>query len=99
MDLGEITIGTITRGEPKRGARWIKPNPYKSGPADAWVLPRHVSVWAVIRQLQLDSWQAELVAEGFELPLKAVEAAIRYYRRHKASVDARIERNRLFFGS
>lgn len=78
-------------------ARWIKPNPHKPRPAEAWVLPHHVSVWAIILQLELDGWKAETVAETFELPVEAVEAAIRYYRSHRSDVDARILRNRRFF--
>lgn len=79
--------------------RWIEPNPNKPGPADAWVLPRCVSVWAVVQQLQLDYWNMEFVADDYELPLEAVEAAAAYYKRHKAEVDARIERNRAFWAS
>lgn len=78
-------------------ARWITPNPHKLRPAEAWVLPHHVSVWAIVRQLELDHWDAACVAETYELPPEAIEATIRYYQSHKADVDARIARNRAFF--
>ncbi|SRR6266567_3417345 len=91
-------ISATTGTRDKREARWIEPNPHTPSPADAWVLPNRVSVWAVVRQLQLDSWETKLVADGFELPLAAVEATIGYYHRHRAEVDDRIERNRTFFG-
>jgi uncharacterized protein (DUF433 family) len=90
-------LNTEIRTDEELVARWIEPNPHKPRPAEAWVLPRHVSVWAVIRQLELDAWKVKCVAEGFELPVEAVEAAIRYYRRHRADVDARIIRNRASF--
>lgn len=80
-------------------ARWIKPNPHKPDEAEVWVLPRNVSAWAVIGQLQLDHEKAELVAEDYDLPTEAVKAAIVYYHRHQAAIDARIAANRSFFGA
>lgn len=83
--------------EEKLIARWIEPNPHKPGPAEDWVLPQVVSVWALIWQLQLDKWQIQLVAEDYDLPVEAVEAAVVFYHRHKTEVDARIARNRAVF--
>jgi len=80
-------------------ARWIEPNPHKPGPADAWVLPGHVSVWAIIGQLQLEDWDVVGVAEWYELPPPAIEAALAYYRQHRADIDARLKRNRAFFAT
>ncbi len=79
-------------------ARWIQPNPHKPGAAAAWVLPHHVSVWAIVMQLQLDGWNVPGVAAWYELPVEAVEAAIEFYQRHKVDVDAKIAHNRAFFG-
>jgi uncharacterized protein (DUF433 family) len=79
--------------------RWITPNPHKPGPADAWVLPGHVSVWAVIRQLELEGGDPASVTEVYELPVEAIEAARAYYLQHKRAVDARIQQNRAFFGA
>ncbi len=80
-------------------SRWIEPSPHKPGPAEAWVLPYHVSVWALIAQLELDGWDLPGVADWYELPVEAVEAAVAYYERHRAEVDARIARNRAFFAA
>jgi uncharacterized protein (DUF433 family) len=78
-------------------ARWIGPNPHKPGAAEALVLPRNVSVWALIQVWRLDSQRIPDVAKEFDLPSEAVEAAVRYYRRHKADVDAKIARNDPYF--
>lgn len=80
-------------------ARWIRPNPHDPDIAAAWVLPRNVSAWLVIRQLQLDHGKAELVAEDYELPVEAVEAAESYYHRHQPDIDARIAANRAFWAT
>jgi len=79
--------------------RWIAPNPHKPGPAEAWVLPAHVSVWALVTQLQLDGWDTVGVAADYELPVEAVEAASAYYQQHRIVIDARIARNRAFFAA
>lgn len=78
-------------------ARWIEPNPHKPGSAEALVLPRRISVWALIELWRLDGKSLPDVAEAYDLPLEAVQAAVSYYRRHKAEVDARIERNNAAF--
>jgi hypothetical protein len=77
--------------------RWVEPSPHKPGPAEAWVLPGCVSIWVVICQLEIEAGKAEVVAEDYELPLEAVQAAIAYYQSHKKAVDRRIARNRAFF--
>jgi uncharacterized protein (DUF433 family) len=75
-------------------ARWIKANPHKPQPEEAWVLPHSVSIWAVIAQLELDDWDRAGVADYYELLVEAVDAAIAYYELHRAAIDARIARNR-----
>ena len=79
-------------------ARWLEQSPHHPEPAESWVLPRCVPVWSVIRQLELEYGKPEGVAEAFELPVEAVEAAVAYYRRHQSDIDARIRENRAFFG-
>jgi len=77
--------------------RWIEPNPPKPGPAEMWVLPGCVSERVVMRQLQVEDWDIAGVAEFFELPVEAIEAAIAYYHQNRATIDERIARNRAFF--
>ena len=79
-------------------ARWIESNPDRPDPAHAWVLPRHVSAWVVIGQLQLEDGNVETVADAYELPPQAVQAAMAFYRRHRTIIDERIAAHRAFFG-
>lgn len=78
--------------------RWITPNRHKPGPADAWVLPAHVSVWAVIRQLELEAGDPVGVSAVYDLPLEAIAAARVYYQQHRCAIDAHIRQNRRSFG-
>jgi uncharacterized protein (DUF433 family) len=80
-------------------ARWIQENPNKPGIANAGILGSRLGVWVLIEQLQLDDWNLADVAESYELPTEAVEAAVAYYERHQAEIDARIVRNRAFFAT
>lgn len=89
MSTDTRTEGLITR--------WIEPNPHKPGSAEALVLPRRVSVWAVVGQIELEHGRLQNVAEAYDLPAEAVEAAVSYHERHRAEIDARIARNRAFF--
>ena len=90
-------MSTETAAEDKLIRLWIESNPHKPGPEDAWVLPRYVPIWALIGQLELDGWRTLAVAGDYKLPREAVEAAIAYYRRHRAAIDERIRRNRASF--
>lgn len=74
--------------------RWIELHPHKTEPAEALVRPRLVSVWAVAGQLELEHGAVEVVAEVYDLPPEAIEAAKAYYHRHKPDIDARLARNR-----
>lgn len=89
-------MSTATHGE--LITRWIEPNPHKPGPAEAWVLPRCVSVWAAVRQLELEGGQSERVAEVYDTSVEAIEAAVAYCRQHRRVIDAHIRKNRAFFG-
>ncbi|HEY7293852.1 MAG TPA: hypothetical protein VH916_02380 [Dehalococcoidia bacterium] len=83
----------------RRSDRWIVPNPHKPEVAEAWVLPKHVSVWVIVRQLEIEGGQADVVADVFDLPIAAVDAARAYYEQHRAAIDERIARNRAFFAA
>ncbi|MGI8552016.1 MAG: hypothetical protein ACR2PL_14705 [Dehalococcoidia bacterium] len=94
---GQEGAATRTRIREDLFDRWLEPDRFKPGPAETRVLPRSVSVWALIGQLQLDGWDSAAVAEDYELPLEAVETAILFYRQHQPAIDARIARNRAVF--
>ena len=66
--------------------------------SDHWtrILQRLYPVWALIGRLEAHGGTAEAaerVAADYELPVDAVQAAIAFYRRHRAEVDARIAAN------
>ena len=90
-------MSTDTMSEKDLLAHWIVPNPEHPGPADAWVLPGHVSEWVVIGQLQLDHGESEAVTEAYDLPAEGVRAAEAYYRQHQGPIDARIAEHRAAF--
>jgi|SRR5215217_167429 len=47
-------------------------------------------VKTIIKQLQIDDWDIEHVAQARDLSAEAVRAAIAYYERHKDLIDAKI---------
>ena len=75
-------------------ARYIERDPYYPGEAEARVNPGWIHVWAIIGELEGLDGDVPAVAEGFRIPCEAVEAALAYYRRHKAAIDARLHANR-----
>jgi uncharacterized protein (DUF433 family) len=76
-------------------ARYIEENPAKPGPADARLIGYGVPVWALIGYLPAVGHRARNVAADYDLPPEAVEAALAYYKRHRAVIDARIAANRV----
>jgi uncharacterized protein (DUF433 family) len=73
--------------------RWIEPNPHRPDPAEAVLKSYGVSVWALVGYLAMVCGDAARVAQDYEIPLEAVEAALAYYRRHQPLIDARIAAN------
>jgi len=73
--------------------RYIAEDPNHPGAEGAQVAPGGVPVWAIIGYWQVVNRSTGRVAEDYELPLEAVEAALEYYRHHKAAIDARLEAN------
>jgi uncharacterized protein (DUF433 family) len=62
--------------------------PYRR--ADAWLRKSGVSIWVVVRNLDMYRGDRDQVARDFELTQEEIDAALAYYRRHKKYVDARI---------
>ncbi len=50
-------------------------------------------MWALIGYLGMVDGNADQVALDYVLPREAVEAALAYYRRHQAVIEARIAAN------
>ncbi len=72
--------------------RWIEPNPFSPGPQEAQLVEYGVPVWALIAHLRVVSDHLQ-VAEDYEVPVEAVEAALAYYDLHRYLIDARIALN------
>lgn len=74
-------------------ARWIEDDPRRPGPANARLVRYGVNVWALIVYWKEAEGNVDLVIRDYAVPEAAVQAAIAYYRRNPAVIDARIELN------
>jgi uncharacterized protein (DUF433 family) len=70
--------------------RHIEQDPSRPGPADARIIQYGVPVWTLVGSVQAADGEAEPVSRDYQIPVEAVEAAIVYYLRHKAAIDARL---------
>ncbi len=68
----------------------IDMNPQGRGLAEARLTDFGTPVWALIAYLDARKGDLAAVAEDYELPIEAVEAAIAFYKRHKPLIDARL---------
>lgn len=74
-------------------AQYIEENPYRSGPANARLVHYAVPVWALVGYLDDVHRDVNRVAADYDLPVDAVLAALAYYEKHRAAIDARIAAN------
>ncbi len=74
---------------------YIHFDPAESGVDQARVAPADVPVWVIVAQLEGADGDVAQVAEDYELPREAVEAALIFYRRNRAAIDARRAENLL----
>lgn len=66
---------------------------YHGGRADARLRRSGVSVWAIVAYLPVYQHDLDQVAEHFGITHDEVEAALAYYERNKAYIDARLVLN------
>ena len=78
-------------------ARHIEPNPHRSGPHEARLKEYGVSVWALVGYWKGTNGDVAEVAEAYDVPSEAVEAALAHYRRYKELIDARLLLNEAAF--
>jgi hypothetical protein len=71
-------------------ARHIGMDPTGRGPAYARLSEYGTPVWALIGYLQAVDGNEKLVAQEYEVPVEARQAALAYYHRHRAPIDALI---------
>ncbi|MDQ2784920.1 MAG: hypothetical protein M3Y58_07960 [Chloroflexota bacterium] len=74
---------------------YIHFDPEEPGVDQVRVAPADVPVWVIVAQLEGADGNIMQVAEDYELPPEAVEAAVVFYRRNRAAIDARRAENRL----
>jgi uncharacterized protein (DUF433 family) len=75
-------------------ARHIELDSFRPWPGDARLRGSGVHVWALVGYyLNAVDEDATRVAHDYDVPLKEVEAALAYYRRHKCEIDARLAQN------
>ena len=75
--------------------RHIIPDPSGFEVADARLREFGTPVWALVAYLDVAQGDPERVAHDYALPREAVEAALAYYRQHRAAIDARVLLNRV----
>ncbi len=73
-------------------ARHIEPHPDPVKEGHAWyrLKERGVPVYAIIGSMLPTFDNADDVADAFAVSREAVDAAIAYYRQHKATIDSRL---------
>lgn len=76
---------------------YVQQNPHKRGAEDAVVRGVGVSVWILIEAYRASDGDTERVAQAWNLPREAVDAALAYYAEHTAAIDARINAQRAAF--
>jgi uncharacterized protein (DUF433 family) len=72
---------------------YIDADPYRPGIADAILSDSGVHVWALMGAMLLANATQDEVAQDYELPREAMDAAIAYYRRFRPVILARIAAN------
>lgn len=78
-------------------ARYVEADQLALGPSEAQIVDHGVAVWALIAHLAAANNDKIRTAAAYDLDVDAVEAAVRYYCRHRALIDARILLNRSYF--
>lgn len=70
--------------------RYIEPDPLGVRISDAQLRDSGVSVWAMIGYLRLVDGDVERTARDYDVPVEAVDAALAYYRLHRAAIEGRL---------
>lgn len=74
-------------------ARGIIPDPAGRGAADVRLRQSGVPVWAIIGHWRVVGKDADRVVEDYEITREELDAALAYYRRNRAAIDARLKLN------
>jgi uncharacterized protein (DUF433 family) len=91
LSEGSVTKKTVPATE--LIDRYIEPNPHIPGEDEVRIVGYGVPVWALIGHFKAVNQDRCVVAHDYALPLEAVDAALAFYHRHRAVIDARIAAN------
>jgi uncharacterized protein (DUF433 family) len=86
-------MATAAEGPTDLVERYVEANPHKPGKAEARLREYGVSVWALVEYWYGVDFDKATVARDFDIPAEAVDAALAYYKAHKALIDARLTLN------
>lgn len=85
---------TATVTEEALIAAHIHPHPWRHSSSWAVVGERGVPVWAILSRYDPAHDDVAVIAHEYGVPPAAIEAALAYYRRHRAGIDRIIASNR-----
>jgi len=74
-------------------ATYIEQNSQRPGLEEARLKGFGVPVWALVGYYFAVGARLQRVAEDYELPEDAISAALAYYQRYRAFIDARLDAN------
>jgi len=70
--------------------RYLEPKPYKKT-RFLGIKGRNMTVWHLVATMRANQFTIQETAEGFDLPIEAVEEALDYYMQNKAGIEAENE--------
>ena len=70
-------------------AKWIVLGEY-DGPHQAWIKDHGTPVWILAARFPMHSFDGRALAAEYGLPWKAFQAAMAFYDRHRAVIDAKV---------
>lgn len=70
-------------------AKWIEVSEF-DGPHQARIKDHGTPVWILAARLPVHSFDGRALAAEYDLPWEAFQAAMAFYDRHRAVIDARV---------
>ena len=70
--------------------QYIDPTSLHRGVSEARLAGYGIPVWALVGHMNAVDGDPCRVAEEYDVPLEAVQAALAYYNRYRAYIDARL---------
>ncbi len=74
-------------------ADYIEPDPHRPDPSDVRLRQYGIHVWVLVGYWLGTGRDACRTAQDYDIPMEYLEAALRYYERHKIFIDVRRAQN------